>query len=135
MKKFIATMLLVTAGVAFAEELTIDWTWKKDHFCANVSPALIVGNVPAGTRKLEFQMNDLDYQNYDHGGGTVDVVGDENKITVPDGALKQYRGPCPRAHFYGFGHDYVIAVKALGADSTVLASGSKKQNFSSKSAQ
>lgn len=135
MKRIIAVAILAAAGTAFAQDLTIDWTWKKEHYCNDTSPAFNVGNVPSGAKQLQFQMNDLDFQNYDHGGGTIDYAGADGKATVPDGALKQFKGPCPRAHYYSFGHDYVIVVKALGADGAVLASGSKKQNFSSKTAQ
>lgn len=131
---FVATAL-VFSSIACAQDINIDWTWKKEHYCNDTSPALMVSGVPVGTQKLQFQMNDLDFNNFNHGGGTVDYTGDGGKMTVPDGALKEFKGPCPRQHFNNFGHDYVIAVKALAADGAVLGTGSKKQNFSSKTAK
>jgi len=135
MKKIFAALCLAVAGNAFAQELSVDWVWLKSHYCDNTSPEFTIGNVPAGTKTLQFKMNDLDFQNKDHGGGSVEFSGAEGKMVVPAGALKQYEGPCPRAHYNSWGHDYQINVKALGADGAELAQGGKKQNFSAKTAK
>lgn len=134
MKKVLFAVAIACSSTAFAQELGIDWEWKVAHRCNNTSPALAVTGIPAGTASLAFQMNDLDFQNKDHGGGTVPHVGGA-EASIPEGALKaSYLGPCPN-NFSSFGHDYAIAVKALGADGAVLASGSKKQTFSAKTAK
>jgi phosphatidylethanolamine-binding protein (PEBP) family uncharacterized protein len=135
MKKTIAIFAIAFVGNVFAQEVSVDWTWLKSHYCDNNSPEFSVGNVPAGTKQLAFKMNDLDFQNKDHGGGTIEFTGTDGKMTVPVGALKQYEGPCPRAHYNSWGHDYLITVKALGSDGTELATGGKKQNFSAKTAK
>ncbi len=135
MKKILSVAAFILAGSASAQEMSVDWVWLKSHYCNNSSPAFMIGNVPAGTKQLSFKMNDLDFQNKDHGGGVIDFSGSDGKMNVPEGALKQYEGPCPRAHYNNFGHDYQITVKALGADGSELAVGGKKQNFSAKTAQ
>ncbi|MBK8761425.1 MAG: phospholipid-binding protein [Sulfuritalea sp.] len=135
MKAFLATLLAAASFSTFAQGLTVDWTWKKDHNCSITSPELAIGNIPEGTKKLEVNMRDLDFRNFDHGGGIVDYTGSNGNMTLAAGALKQYKGPCPGGDFYGFGHDYVIYVSALGADDTKLASGNNKKTFSSTTAK
>lgn len=131
----IIALSMLAAGIVQAQELTVDWVWLKSHYCDNTSPEFQIGNVPAGTKSLKFTMNDLDFQNKDHGGGSVEFTGADGKMTVSAGVLKQYEGPCPRAHYNNWGHDYLISVKALGADGAELAKGGKKQNFSAKTAK
>lgn len=135
MKALLATLLAAASLSSFAQQLTVDWTWKKEHLCKPDSPELTIGNVPDGTKKLEVNMRDLDYQNFNHGGGTVDYTGSAGKTTIAAGTLKQYVGPCPGSAFNGFGHDYVIYVTALGADGAKLASGNNKKTFSSSTAK
>ena len=134
MKKVLLAAIIACSSSVFAQELSVDWEWKVAHRCNSTSPAVTVKGIPAGTASLSFQMNDLDFQNKDHGGGSVQHAGSTD-VAIPEGALKaNYLGPCPN-NFSSFGHDYAIAVKALGADGAVLASGSNKKTFSAKTAK
>ena len=79
-------------------------------------------------------MNDLDFQNKDHGGGTV-THSTGGSAEIPEGALKSnYLGPCPR-NFASFGHNYQITVRALGADGSELAKTAKAKEFSAATAK
>lgn len=131
----VGTFLIAALPVFAQSSMSVDWQWKKDHRCNNTSPELKLGNLPEGVRKVSVQMNDVDFQNKDHGGGIVDVEPQGGLATVPEGKLPRYLGPCPN-NFTSFGHDYMITVKALAEDgTTVLASGQKTQTFSAKTAQ
>jgi phosphatidylethanolamine-binding protein (PEBP) family uncharacterized protein len=68
------------------------------------------------------------------GGGSVPHAGGP-MASIAEGALKQYRGPCP-PNFSSFGHDYEFSVRALAEDGkTVLAKGSRKNTFSARTAK
>ena len=136
MRNLVLVAILGAALPAFAQSgITVDWDWKASHRCNNTSPALTVSGIPEGTKTLAIQMNDLDFQNKDHGGGSIPHSGGTT-ISVPEGGLKaNYLGPCPN-NFASFGHDYKITVRALGADgSTELASGTKIKAFSASTAK
>lgn len=136
MRNLFLAALLTAAVPAFAQSgLAVDWDWKASHRCNNTSPALNVSGIPDGTKTLAFQMNDLDFQNKDHGGGTVPHAGGAT-AAIPEGALTaRYLGPCPN-NFTSFGHDYKITVRALAADgSTELGSASKAKTFSAATAK
>lgn len=126
---------MVFAEAAFAQSgLAVDWEWKASHRCNATSPALVVSGIPDGTKTLAIQMNDLDFQNKDHGGGSVPHAGGAN-AAIPEGALTaNYLGPCPN-NFGSFGHDYKITVRALAADGTELAVANKAKTFSSSTAK
>ena len=79
-------------------------------------------------------MVDLNLTSFNHGGGSVAHDGVAS-ITLPEGALKNYVGPCP-PNFDSSGHDYQFTVKALAADGqSELARGSKTKTFSSATAK
>jgi phosphatidylethanolamine-binding protein (PEBP) family uncharacterized protein len=134
--RFALLATLLTAAIpAFAQSgLTVDWDWKVAHRCNNTSPALSVSGVPDGTKSLSVQMNDLDYQNKDHGGGNVPHAGGSS-AAIPEGELKaNYLGPCPN-NFSSFGHSYQITVRALAADGAELAKAVKAKDFSAQTAK
>ena len=135
MRKTLFVAALVAALPAFAQSgLTVDWEWKLAHRCNNTSPRLSVSGIPEGTKNLAVQMNDLDFQNKDHGGGSVPHAGGAS-ASIPEGALTaNYLGPCPN-NFASFGHDYQITVRALGADGAEIAAGSKAKTFSASTAK
>lgn len=136
MRNTLLATLLAASMPAFAQSgLAVDWDWKASHRCANTSPALTVTGIPDGTKTLAVQMNDLDFQNKDHGGGMFTHAGGA-AAAVPEGALTaNYLGPCPN-NFASFGHDYKITVRALAADGTTeLASASKAKTFSAATAK
>jgi len=135
MRTALLAALLTTALPAFAQsDLAVDWEWKLAHRCNATSPALTVSGIPDGTKTLAVQMNDLDFQNKDHGGDTVAHAGGATAV-IPEGALKaNYIGPCPN-NFASFGHSYQITVHALAADGSELARTGKAKDFSAKTAK
>lgn len=135
MRKALLAAILTIAVPALAQSgLTVDWEWKIDHRCAPLSPALSIAGVPADAKSIQVTMVDLDYRSFDHGGGTVPATG-QTTVSVTEGALKDYRGPCPQ-NFANFGHDYEFTVRALAADGqTELARGSKTKTFSAATAK
>jgi len=128
-------LTLCFAPAAFAQSaLSVNWEWQKKHRCDNTSPALEIGGIPEGTKSLVVTMNDLDFQNKDHGGGTVAHDGGASS-SIPEGGLKSYLGPCPN-NFTSFGHDYRITVRALGADGQIeLGRGVATRTFNSSTAK
>ena len=119
---------------SLASAMDVDWVWKKDHYCNNVSPALSISGVPEGVKSLAIKMNDLDFQNKDHGGGSLEHAGGDS-VAIPEGALKSsYLGPCPN-NFSSFGHSYQITVRALAADGSELAKAIKAKEFSASTAK
>ncbi|HLI11098.1 MAG TPA: YbhB/YbcL family Raf kinase inhibitor-like protein [Alphaproteobacteria bacterium] len=107
---------LLASGPAFAQAqgFTADFTWEGTAACFDPqSPPFSLGNVPAGTKTLEFRMQDLDAPSFPHGGGTVAYAGQSK---VPRGAFS-YKGPCPP---HGQ-HRYMWTVKAEDGAGKVLA--------------
>lgn len=135
MRKALLIALFTTALPVFAQSsLNVDWEWKVSHKCSPTSPALVVSGIPNEAKSLQVAMVDLDVRSFDHGGGSV-ALGGEASVTIPEGALKNYRGPCP-PNFFSFGHDYEFTVKAIAADGqTELARGSKTKTFSASTAK
>ena len=127
--------LFIAALPAFGQSaLTVDLEWKVSHKCSAESPALTISGVPADTAQLKVRMTDIDKPAYDHGGGEVAHDGAAT-ATLAEGALKNYKGPCP-PNFYNFGHDYQFSVEAIAADgSSVLARGNRTQTFSARTAK
>jgi phosphatidylethanolamine-binding protein (PEBP) family uncharacterized protein len=108
--------------------LNVSWNWKRAHECNATSPEISIAGVPADAKTLEVKMVDLNFRQFDHGGGAVAASGDST-VVVPSGALKNYRGPCPGRNIY-FGNDYEFTVIALAADGkTVLAQGSAVRTY------
>ncbi len=129
----LATLLVTALPVSAQTALSVDWQWKLAHRCNNTSPALTVSGIPDGTKTLVVQMNDLDFQNKDHGGGTVPHA-DGATAEIAEGALTKYLGPCPN-NFSSFGHSYQITVKALGADGSEIDKTTKAKDFSAQTAK
>ena len=120
--------------VAAPTTFTVDWEWKVSHKCSPTSPALVVSGIPSEAKSLQVAMVDLDLTSFNHGGGDVAHSGVAS-VTIPEGALKSYQGPCP-PNFSGSGHNYQFTVKAIAADGqTELARGSKTKAFSASTAK
>ena len=129
-------LILITAALpTFAQSsLVVDWSWKAEHRCNNISPLLTISGIPDGTKTLSVRMNDLDFQNKDHGGGSIPHAGGSS-ATISEGELKtNYLGPCPN-NFSSFGHSYQITVRALTADGAELGKGIKAKDFSAQTAK
>jgi phosphatidylethanolamine-binding protein (PEBP) family uncharacterized protein len=126
---FITTILIFSSTTFSQSGLSIDWEWKVAHKCSSASPAFSVTGIPSETASLEINMIDQDYTSFDHGGGTVAHSGGATAL-IPDGALRNYRGPCP-PNFSSFGHAYSFTVRAMASDGkTELARGTKTKMFS-----
>ncbi len=130
MRTLLLTALLVTALPSFAQSsLMVDWEWKRAHQCSSTSPSIEVDDISADAKSLTITLVDQDAPDFDHGGGVVAHDG-RQKVSIPEGALKSYRGPCP-PNFDSFGHDYRFIVRAIAADGkTELAQGEKTKTFS-----
>jgi len=109
----VVVCLLTLAMSAPAAAFTASFSWAGIPACQSVSPAFVLRDVPAGTKRLRFMMTDLDVPSFHHGGSTVPYAGG----AVPRGAIR-YTGPCPPA---GQRHRYRWTVEALDAAGKVLA--------------
>jgi hypothetical protein len=112
-----------TAKVApDAAKLGVDFSWQGTTACSGKSPAFTVSNVPAGTKRLEFNMVDKNVPTYEHGGGSVDFTGSGS---IPAGAFT-YVGPCPPSG----SHDYEWTVNAYdSAGATIIGVGQATAAF------
>jgi phosphatidylethanolamine-binding protein (PEBP) family uncharacterized protein len=125
---FVACVGLSATAVA-QSALKVEWAWKRAHQCSTTSPPLAVADIPADTKLLQIKMVDLGFRQFDHGGGSV-AHGGESAASIPSGALKDYRGPCPMRNLY-YGSEYEFTVRALAADGkTVLAEGGATRTYS-----
>lgn len=115
----LAAALILAPGLASAMGLSFQWGPTKKCFDPK-SPPISVSDVPEGTKKLRFEMHDLQAPNFHHGGGTVAYRGKDN---FPYGAFA-YKGPCPpKPHVYRF------TAKALDGGGKVLATASAERRF------
>jgi phosphatidylethanolamine-binding protein (PEBP) family uncharacterized protein len=97
-----------------ASALDVSFEWTKKSVCSNISPTIIVDNIPKETKYLQVEVVDLNMKSYDHGGGEVTYDG---LNTIKEGALKSFDGPCPPPRTE---HSYEITVKALSADKKLI---------------
>lgn len=93
--------------------MNASFSWAGIAPCKRVSPAFVIEDAPAGTKRLRFMMHDEDAPHFHHGGSTVAYTGSK----VPQGAIS-YVGPCPPE---GEAHHYVWTIEALDAKGHVLA--------------
>lgn len=130
MRTVVLAVLLTSVLPSFAQSsLVVDWDWKRRHQCSSTSPGIEVAGIPADAKSLSITLVDLDARSFDHGGGFVAHDGSQ-KVSIPEGALKNYKGPCP-PNFNSFGHDYEFTIRAIAADGkTELLRGSKTKTFS-----
>jgi phosphatidylethanolamine-binding protein (PEBP) family uncharacterized protein len=127
----IATVFAFTSSAFAQSGLSIDWEWKRSHQCSPTSPAFAIAGIPDGVASFEIKMVDQDASGFDHGGGTASHSGGAT-ASIPDGALRNYKGPCP-PNFSSFGHAYTFSVRAIASDGkTELARGSKTKAFSAR---
>lgn len=130
MRKLVPLLALAVAACATAEtraprgapELGVEFTWAGVPACSDVSPRIIVRDVPPGTRRFRVELVDLDSVLGRHGGGEVEAPPGG---VIPAGALKSYRGPCPSQQTIV----YELRVVALDAAGRVLAMGRERQSY------
>ncbi len=104
---FSADMTASSAGA-----MSLSFSWAGIASCGSSPPAFTLSGVPSGTKQLAFNMIDLSYNNYNHGGGTIAYQGNK----VPAGSFS-YTGPCPRPG----PNMYQVTVQALDGAGKVLA--------------
>jgi phosphatidylethanolamine-binding protein (PEBP) family uncharacterized protein len=112
------TLIMMPAPAA---TMTASFSWAGIPACEKISPAFQLTGVPAGTKRLRFEMRDLDVPTFHHGGSTVAYAGGG----VKRGAI-QYIGPCPPG---GQHHRYRWTIEALDAAGKVLGATSAMQTF------
>lgn len=113
--------LMLMAMPAHAATFTASFSWAGIPACEKISPAFQLTGVPAGTKRLRFEMHDLEVPTFHHGGSTVAHDGAD----VKRGAIK-YIGPCPPG---GQRHRYRWTIHALDAAGKVLDTTTATQTF------
>lgn len=109
-----------TAPSASLPNMNVSFRW------CGASPEFKVGNVPAATKTLRFNMVDRQAPQYRHGGGEVAFSG-KGSVSVPCGALTGgYNGPSPPPPQV---HDYEWTVTALDANGTAIAAGTATRKY------
>jgi phosphatidylethanolamine-binding protein (PEBP) family uncharacterized protein len=116
-----AAFALFIAEHANAADLGVEFSWQGTKACSGKPPAFKITGIPAGTKTLKFEMKDLDFRSYYHGGGEIPYTGSGD---IPAGAFG-YAGPCPPS---GDVHRYRWTVEAIGEDDT-LAEGTATESF------
>lgn len=111
--------LIVVSGAA--NTFTVKFSWAGIPACGKTSPEFHLSAVPPGTKRLRFEMHDLNVPAFHHGGSTVTFTGD----TVKQGAIR-YIGPCPPG---GEHHRYRWTVEALDDAGKTLATTSATATF------
>jgi len=114
-----ALTMLAMPGRASA--FTLNFSWAGIPACQRISPAFTLSDVPSGTKRLRFNMTDLDVPGFHHGGSVIAYEGD----AVKQGAIS-YIGPCPPR---GEHHRYRWTVEALDAAGKVLGTATATQTF------
>ncbi len=113
--------LAMGAAPARADAFSARFSWAGIPACEKISPAFELAGVPAGAKRLRFEMKDLDVPGFHHGGSTIAYEGDK----VRQGAIR-YIGPCPPD---GERHRYRWTIEALDALGKVLGSATAEAMF------
>jgi len=113
--------LAMAAAPATASAFSARFSWAGIAACERISPAFELAGVPAGSKRLRFEMKDLDVPGFHHGGSAIAYEGD----TVKQGAIR-YIGPCPPG---GEHHRYRWTIQALDASGKVLGTAIAEATF------
>lgn len=116
----LAAFALTLSAAQAAVPMSLSFSWKNYPSCEIESPTFRVRHVPAGTKRLAFNMVDEGLRDFPTDGATIPYPG---RSSVPAGAFK-YVGPCPDRP-----RPYRWTVKALAGDGKVLASASDTRRF------
>jgi phosphatidylethanolamine-binding protein (PEBP) family uncharacterized protein len=111
----LSAVVLLAPLARAADSFAVDFTWDGTGKCFEPqSPPFTLSHVPAGTKTLHFNMVDLDFTAFHHGGGDIPYDG---KDAIPRGGVAgDYRGRCPPNP-----HHYEWTIQALDAGAKVLA--------------
>jgi phosphatidylethanolamine-binding protein (PEBP) family uncharacterized protein len=125
MMRTLATAVLIgvatgcaTGGAARLPKMAVDFDFAAKHRCHGVSPQIRLADVPPGTTGFAVQMTDLDVPSFRHWSQRLPASG----AAIPEGAARDYYGPCPPGSET---HRYHIEVTALDAQGKALARGEK----------
>ena len=106
-----------------AVRLGVSFSFNQKHRCTEISPAIHITGVPAGTVKFRVKLVDLDITSYNHGGGTVQ---NDGSGIIEEGALKSgYTGPCPPSG----SHRYKFIVYSLDENNDAIGVGESIRRF------
>ena len=114
--------MLVGSPKAFSQECE----WGNIPLCDHGDPNRVnqstfkLSGVPSGTKKLAFNLEDLD-ADYDHEGETIAYNGQNS---IPAGVV-DYLSPCPPDG----NHDYQWTVRALGSGGKELGKAKAKRSY------
>lgn len=108
---------------ARAPELSIEFSFIGTQACSNVSPRIVVRDIPPAAKRLRVELVDTDTAFTRHGVSEVEVPRDG---VLSPGALKSYRGPCISQQAVA----YELRVEALDESGRVVARGVEKANYS-----
>jgi phosphatidylethanolamine-binding protein (PEBP) family uncharacterized protein len=111
----------MAAAPTKAAAFSARFAWAGIPACEKISPAFELSGVPAGSKRLRFEMKDLDVPGFHHGGSTIAYEGDK----VKQGAI-HYIGPCPPD---GERHRYRWTIEALDALGKVLGTATAEATF------
>ena len=133
MKKLILCSVLVGLSFCFNTSLKAESfgfsfdEWGKFKKCTSGRPTRVenpifkLSNVPDGTIKIKFSLQDLNARSYNHGGGAVKYVG---QSVIETGAFK-YKSPCPPRGV----HTYEWTAKAYDAKGEIIARAKIKKKY------
>ena len=74
------TAFFLCNSVLVADDFTLSFEWGDIPLCTSGSPNTVpnprfeLANVPEGTKYIYFKMVDKDVPNYNHGGGSVNIL-------------------------------------------------------------
>ncbi len=120
-------LLLALVGLAIvatptqANAFGARFSWVGISPCEKISPAFELSDVPGGTKRLLFEMRDLNVPRFHHGGSTIAYESN----AVKKGAIR-YIGPCPPS---GERHHYRWTIDALDASGKVLGTATTTATF------
>jgi len=116
--------ILALAGMTVpgqAGAFSASFSWSGIQACKRISPEFHLAGVPAGTKRLRFEMHDLNVPAFHHGGSTIAYAG----AAVKQGAIS-YIGPCPPGDER---HRYRWTVKAFDAAGKTLGTANATAAF------
>src|SRR6516165_8454977 len=86
------TTIVAVDMAHLAVAMSLDFSWAGVAGCTSKPPAFTLSDVPNGTSRLAFNMDDLNLPSFPHGGAMIEYkAGDQLAVgTFP------YQGPSPQ---------------------------------------
>ncbi|MFD2205680.1 hypothetical protein [Kiloniella antarctica] len=133
MKKLILLSAFLGSSLTFSTSLKADDfdisfdQWGDFRKCTSGKPTRVanpvfqLSDVPTGTVKIKFSLQDLDAKSYHHGGGSVKYT---DQSVIETGAFK-YKSPCPPRGI----HTYEWTAKAYDDAGEIIAKAKTKKKY------